>query len=99
MARRAPLHLGEPRDTPRASYVDRLGPRPDAKLAVDRPRVAVDRVVREVQLAPDVPLRERPAEHAQHGDFTVAEIRAGVRLLRAWPRRGFESRNALLEVA
>lgn len=44
-----------------------LGSRGGAELAVDRPGVAVDGVVRQVQLAADVALRKRTRERAEDG--------------------------------
>src|SRR5690242_5399485 len=48
-----------------ARMVERCRSRGNAQLAVDRLRVAVNCVVREVELATDVTLREAAAEHAQ----------------------------------
>ena len=47
--------------------------REDSELSVDRPRVAVNRVVREVELAADVALGQAAGEHAQDHELARAE--------------------------
>src|SRR5262245_47251170 len=75
-SRPANLRLDEPE---RTCLLQRFGPRGRTELAVDRPRVAVDRVVREVELAADVPLGQAAAEHAQNRQLTLAQRSLAVR--------------------
>src|SRR5436190_23889496 len=56
-----------------ARLLECLGPRRDAELAVDRPGVAVNRVVRQVELATDVALGEPPAQQPQDDELALAE--------------------------
>jgi hypothetical protein len=50
-----------------------FGARGGTELAVDRPRVAVDRVVRQVQLTADVALGKRAREGAENGQLALAQ--------------------------
>src|SRR5262245_15303344 len=68
------------------------GTRRGTELAVDRPSVAVDRVVRQVELAADVALREWAAEHPQDDELPPAEHCLAVGVPgRRWSLDGGES--------
>ena len=73
--------------------MDRLGPRRDTELSVDRPCVAVNRVVRQVELAADVALGQAAGEHSQDHELAVAERSVAVAASRSW--RSLEGREPL----
>src|SRR5262249_27384346 len=74
---------------------ERGGARGDTELAIDRLRVRVDRVVREIELTTDVALRQASAEHSQDHQLTIAQC--SVRWLSPHAGRSFERREPRVE--
>src|SRR5262249_60347771 len=73
---------------------ERIGAGRDAELPVDRPRVTVNRVVREIELAADVAFREASPQHSKDHQLAVAQRRlapAKARAVRSLER--FEARR------
>src|SRR5580765_722730 len=68
--------------------LERFRPRRDTELSVDRTCVAVNGVVREVELATDVALRQPAGEHSQDHELALTERCIAVSPSR--PRRAFQ---------
>ncbi len=77
--------------------LERVGPRRDTELSIDRTCVAVNRVVREVELATDVALGQPAGEHSQDHELALAE--RCIAVLPPRPRRSFQRSETLGEHA
>ena len=85
-SQRAYLYAGQTPDRPQrsrkfgleeselASALEGVGPRRDTELAVDRPDVAVHRVVGHVQLTADVPLGQIAVQQSEHPQFPLRQL-------------------------
>ena len=57
-----------------AATFERVGPRAHGELAVDRPNVAMDRVVRHIQFTTDISLRQIAAQELEHPELPRCQL-------------------------